>query len=831
MKFRLALLPALIAAQTAAQSSAWAEAPATEHLDVVGQAVSMDRAIKEQRNADSIESVVHADGIAQLPDDNAAEALQRIPGVSVERDQGEGRFVRVRGLAPDLNSVTINGTLVPAPEADRRAVALDVLPSELVQSLSVIKTLTPDMDANSLGGTIEVESLSAFDHDGLFYTATVEGSYDDNTGETSPKLSGAVSNRFSVGAGQDNLGVALALSWQDRDFGSDNVETGGAWDFADGARLEEFELRDYQLTRERMGVGLNFDYKADSTTRYYLRTLYSEFTDTETRQSAIIGFDDAIAEGDTTDLEAERELKNREETQEITSIVLGGEKMLGLWTLSAQAGFSEASEDTPDHIASAVFTREDVFADASFRNSREPSPVVAAGFYDAAEYALDEVEIENQIAEDEERNIKVDLLRDYAWGNHPSQLKFGAKISRREKTNDLNIVTYGDFPDAGFTDQQLNLSQFSNGNVDYALGQFGPAISASAVERFLAGADGEVDEEGSRLEDYRIREDINAAYIMNSVDIADWRVMVGLRYEGTEQESKGTGFENDEFVELNSDNDYDNWLPGLHLRYRMGEDTQLRFAWTNVVVRPTFDQIRPGVYDADDEYEAGNPNLDPLESSNLDLGIEHYLGRAGVVSAFIFYKDIENFIYETDLAGSPAFADYDEAITYANGDSASLYGIELAYSQKLEQLPAPFNGVIVGANLTFTESDADISGYADGEYHNRSIELPNQSDTVGNLMLGWENESLSMRLSANYKSEYLDEVSGFGSDQNDVFAESQTIVDFSASYFVTTQLQVKFEALNITDEPYYTYVNRNRYNAQYEEYGPTYKLGLTFTQF
>ena len=110
----------------------------TEHVEVVGQAASIDQALKEQRSSDSIKSVVHADGVAQLPDENVAEAVQRLPGVSVERDQGEGRFVSVRGLGPDLNSVTINGTLVPSPESERRAVALDVLPSELVQSLSLI---------------------------------------------------------------------------------------------------------------------------------------------------------------------------------------------------------------------------------------------------------------------------------------------------------------------------------------------------------------------------------------------------------------------------------------------------------------------------------------------------------------------------------------------------------------------------------------------------------------------------------------------------------------------------------------------------------------------
>ena len=195
-----------------------------EHVEVIGQAVSIDEALKDQRSSEQRQSVVHADGIGQLPDDNAAEALQRIPGISVERDQGGRRFVSVRGIAPDLNSVTINGTLVPSPESKRRAVALDVLPSELVQSLSVVKTLTPDMDANSLGGTIEVESLSAFDHDGLFYSISGEGSYDENVEKTSPKFSGAISNRFSLSDGVDNFGVAAALSWQERKFGSDNVE-------------------------------------------------------------------------------------------------------------------------------------------------------------------------------------------------------------------------------------------------------------------------------------------------------------------------------------------------------------------------------------------------------------------------------------------------------------------------------------------------------------------------------------------------------------------------------------------------------------------------------
>ncbi|PKM31534.1 MAG: TonB-dependent receptor [Gammaproteobacteria bacterium HGW-Gammaproteobacteria-12] len=824
--FRISTLALAIAASTVVLAE---EPVLLEHVEVVGQAVSIDKALQDQRRSDSVTSVVHADGIGQLPDDNAAEALQRIPGLSVERDQGEGRFVSVRGIGPDLNAVTINGTLVPSPESKRRAVALDVLPSELVQSLSVVKTLTPDMDANSLGGTVQVESLSAFDHDGLFYTLSGEASYDDNSSQTSPKFSGAISERFSLGDGIDNFGVAAALSWQKRDFGSDNVETGGAWDFSDGARLEELEQRAYDIRRERTGFGLNFDYKPDDASSYYLRTLYSRYKDTETRNAAGVEFADAQLPGETGEAEGWRELKSREETQQIQSYVFGGERNLGLWTVSGQLGYSKASEKTPEGIAGATFEGNDDFADVGFGGTRKPKLNVGSAFYDPANFTLDEVEWEKQKTTDTEKNIKLDLARDYDLSGFAAQAKFGGKLSRRKKDNDLEAWVYEDLGDFGLTDEQLNLGQFSKGEVDYGLGRFGPGISAKAIERLLAGLNKAdfYDEEESRINDFTMREDINAAYLMNSVDIDDWRFIAGMRYEGTEFEAKGTGLRDDAYESISSRKRYDHWLPGLHARYQLDANTQIRAAWTNSVVRPTFGQLAPGFVIDGDEASFGNPDLKPLESSNFDLGIERYLGRAGVVSAFAFYKDIDNFVYATDLAGSGAWADFSEANTFANGASAKLYGIELAYSQKFDWLPAPWNGLLLGANATFSRSDARI----EGQGSKRSIDLPNQSDQVGNLTLGWENDKLSLRLAANYKSRYLAEVAAVDDKAHDIYADDQLFVDFSAGYFLSDNLQLKFEAQNLTDESYYAYTGNRRYNAQYEEYGPTYKLGLTFTHF
>ena len=825
--FRISTLALAIASS----SASWAQAT-TEVMTIIGQAAQMEQALEEQRLSNNTESVVHADAIGQLPDENAAEALQRVPGISVERDQGEGRFVRVRGLGADLNSVTINGTLVPAPESDRRAVAMDVLPSELIQSLSVVKTLTPDMDANSLGGTIEVESLSGFDHDGLFYSLSTEASYDDNTGDTSPEVSGAFSNRFSVGDGVDNLAIATALSWADRSFGSDNVETGGAWDFDDpaGARLEELEERRYDISRERAGIGFNVDYRPDDDTELFLRTLYSRFKDSETRQANVIEFADAQLAGERGDAEGAREIKDREETQEIKSLVIGGERQLGDWKVAAQYGYSEAEEDSPLHTPGAVFEGNDDFLNAGYNDSKQPNLSIDDAFYDPANFSLAEIEREQGLTTDTEQNIRVDLTRDWFMADLPSQLQFGAKFSTREKDNNLDVWAYEDFDTYGFTDDQLSLEQFVSGTT-----RLGPKISASALERLLSGLNPAdfYDDEESRINDFTIQENINAAYLMNTVDIDDLRIIAGLRYEGTRLKTEGTGLNEGVFESVDTRNSYHHWLPGLHAIYQLGANSQLRASWTNSVVRPTFGQLFPGFVVDGNEAEFGNPNLKPLESSNLDLGIEHYMGRAGAVSAFVFYKDIENFVYDADLAGTGDYATFDEAMSYVNGDSATVYGLELAYAQKFSWLPAPWNGLLVNANTTLSRSDADIEQYNPdtGRMQSRSIDLPGQSDLTGNLTLGWENDKLSLRVSANYKSDYLDEVGDVLDKRYDYRVDDQLFVDLSASYFLTDNLQLFMAAQNITDESYYVYTGDRKYNAQYEEYGPTYKVGLTMTHF
>lgn len=826
-----------------------------EEVMVTGQAAQIQRALDKQRYADNVISAVNSDAIGKLPDINAAEALQRVPGISIERDQGEGRFVRVRGISPDLNAVTIDGTQLPAPEAGRRAVALDVIPSDLISSLIVTKALTPDMDANAIGGSIEVEGISALDKEGLFYTVNASSAYAEHTKETSPSMAVTGGNQIEFGDGS-RLGFASAFTYDQRKFGSDNVETGAKWD---GSELEEVEQRDYTLTRERVGAALNLDYEFDKSNSIYLHTLYSEYSDDEQRLANVVEFGEMVfdddegedvfegvgrPEGDTGLAEINRELKDRKETQTILSTTLGGEHFRDNWTIDYALGYSKANEDEPGGISGAVFKQEEVDG-MGFNNTRQPNLIVSDAFLDASLYELDEIEYEEALTEDVQTSAKLDITRDFDLNDYPAFVKFGAKHSQRTKNQALDVYKFEDLTDNGFTSSQLTQDQFTNGSVNYELGQFGPNINSSAIKDVmnqLNKADF-IDVKDSAIEDFEISEDIQAAYVMGRIEMDETLFIGGMRYEGTKQAFKGYQYddETETISDTYSENEYEHILPSFHARHILNDATQLRFAYTQAVVRPTFEQMSPGTStegpEGNQEIEKGNPDLKAMESSNIDLGVEHFMGEAGVLSAFLFHKNIRHFTYETMLTEiNPLNTDeLTEISTFANGDDATLTGIELAYSQKLAMLPAPFNELLVGLNVTYSESEAQVSAQEeDGGSvvtNSRAITLPNQSDVTGNAILGYETERFMIRIAANYKSEYLLEVNDPLKPEEDVYQASQTQVDISAAYHVLENLKLTFDISNITDEPYYTYQNSEAFNAQYEEYGPTYRLGVSFHQF
>ncbi|MCE3262683.1 MAG: TonB-dependent receptor [Pseudoduganella sp.] len=820
---------ALVNAATAHAADGADASLAATSVVITGQRAVLAKSIAAQDKADNIVSALSSDDIGNLPDKNAAEALARMPGVSVQRDQGEGRYVTVRGLGPDLNAVTINGALVPSPEASRRAVALDVLPAGLIRSLEVSKTLTPEQDANSLGGTVEVKSLSAFDLPGSLLSVSAAASHDQNTGKNSPSVGLLWARRFADG----KVGVALGLSGEKRKFGSDNVETGGAWD---GERLSGFELRDYLPVRERRAAALNLDYRPEAGSSWFLRSFLSRFSDDEVRDRITVGNvgGGALTDGLPASARLERRLRQRKYTQEIQSAVAGTQQKFGSWQLDVQAGHSKADEDTPEALNDGRFRGNANFPGVSFTNGQRPLLQAPAAAYEPASYSLNAIALQQRYSKDTEHHLRLDLSHGFSLGELRSHLKFGAKTSRREKTNDTNQWSYGSKAISG----PLSMASFvQEHELDYPFGRIGPALDPAAIRARVAGLDRTAARLAteSAINDFTLNEDIDSVYVQNTVSQGDWRLLAGVRAEHTGFDAHGVRTSAGSITPLQRSRSYTNWLPSLQLRYDLDRDTSLRAAWTNSVVRANFSQLAPGVALASPtEATIGNPELNPLKSHNFDLGVERVIGTDGAVSAYLFYKDIKDFTYTTNLAGTGQWTGYTSATTYANGDMAKVKGIELSWQQPLRMLPAPFNGLLVGVNGALTDSRASVARFDSkaGTMLSRRISLPGQSDRVMNVMLGYEAGPFSTRIALNYKSPYLLEL---GSDilngTQDRIVDTQKQLDFSLGWQLAKGLQLSFDVANVNNEKYYVYQGVKQHNAQYEQYGRTYKLGLKASYF
>jgi TonB-dependent receptor len=827
-----------------------------EEVHVYGrQTASAASAINQQRAADNIKSVVSATEIGQFPDSNVSEALQRVPGVFLERDQGEGRFVGIRGIDPNLVVTTINGVNVPAPENDKRSVALDVIPAELLGSLEVSKSLTPDMDGDATGGAINVKSMSAFDQAERAMSVTAEASRNELENETSPKLSGSYSDLFSLGSGTDNFGVALAVSWFDRDFGSENVESGG-WpsdlETAGGAEFkgaEEIEQRDYVINRERLGAAANFDFRPGDYGEWYVRTLYSEFSDQEYRNrntyvfddgEAILGTEDSAIWDDAT---LEKELKDRYEEQTILSVALGGTQWLGAWTFDYVYGYSKSEEKEPD-AEYATFVFEGVQLGYN-RLGETPNLFFDSAAQDPDRFDLDEIVLEDNMTEDEEHSLKLDVRRDISSDYYNGEIKFGTKLRRREKTNDGEVAVYDGFPD------DPTMAAFAT-KVNYTEGIFGPAISERATRQFIReNRDAfELDEEGTLVEsivaDYEINEDVDAFYLMSRYDLENLRIVYGIRYEATDYDAKGFRIIFDEITgegdpaptSVVFEDDYDSWLPSINVRYDLSDNLVVRAAWYETIARPSFGFLAPGgeiELEIDDgantlKAELGNPELEPLEASNYDVSVEYYSEGLGLLSAGVFYKDLQNFVVLadtaafidlTELVGSIPIDDA-EVIQPINGDSADVLGVELVWVQKFDMLPGILSNFLVSANATFTDGEAKVP------LRDEKIDLPQQSDQVLNLALGYETDWLSARLAYTSKSDVLISLEEPDDPGFDVYQDDHVQWDFSLQLDVTEAIRINFDVINITDEPYYAYFGSRRYNAQYETYGRTFGLGVRY---
>jgi len=818
----------------------------TDNILVVGQRGQLTSALNRQRSADGFVSVLSADAIDRLPDENVAEAARRISGVNVLNDQGEGRFVSVRGIDPNLNTTTVNGVRLPSPESDNRQVPLDVIDSDVLSSIVISKSLTPDMPGDTIGGNIEIETLSGLDQDDRLLQFRIRGIYADIAEDYGYRGSVTFADNFMDG----RLGVALSISDQARDFGSDNAEVDGTWDTGESVPFPgEYELRDYILTRERTSVVFNLDFDASESTDLYLRTTFSEFTDQEYRSRVENKFEDgeynnaasggaqAFVDGTSNDeFEVDRDIKDRLEEQTIYAIAAGGETVAGAWTFDYQLSYAYAEEAEPDRLDTDFRAQFDSgtfgvdVADALIPQLVFGDAASEAAYFDPANYEYDGAEFLNGVAEDDEWAGQFNLRRDTQFGQHFGYWQAGVSYRTREKSYDSTVRVYGD----GFGAGPLTLANVGR-TVDYSLAQIGTTPDPFAIRdlfntnRAAFEADFDADDSfiASTVEDYSAQEDVWAGYVMASVDIDALRIVGGVRVEDTQYDA--TGFQVDEDTvtasSIAASSDYTDWLPSVTLRYELADNMILRGAYYASISRPNLAQSAPRVViDDDDEAEAGNPDLDRQQAQNFDAAIEFYPNRDSVISGGVFYKSIDNLIAEF-VDSSPAPINgvpIQELTTFANIEEADLLGIELNYQQALTYLPGLLQHLIVGANYTYVDSEATLPG-------GREITLPLQSENIYNLILGYDDGRLDLRASISYRDDYID---ALGDDAaEDRIALEHTQIDLSAKYDITDNLRAYLDFKNINDEPFVAAFRDagRELNSQYEEYGWQTQFGFRYT--
>ena len=887
-----------VAAQDAAPQSPAAPAAApsgddAKELDAVivtGIRAALLNARELERERDVISNIVSADDVGQFADQSAAESLQRVPGISVDRDAGEARRLSIRGLGPLFNPVRLNGMLIGSSDLDRDAV-VDLLPNDLLGTLEVTKTLTPDMDGDAVGGAVDLKSIDPFERDpgGL---VRVEAGRQQYSGEVTPRVSGVYTTDWED-AGGGRWGVSLAGSYSARDLEGDvlrnrDTPTYSRVGFPDRStptegwvlRSVRAEQRFDQSERTRLGVSANLYWAPNEAHEFYLRTVGSrldredvQYTNryqipanpsTPTATNQVV-----LALGPRTGMFRNAELRKQanflERSEDTWMAQLGGRSALDTWTFNYWMGASGNELDVPQQLTGRFRVRGITVDLAQTEDSivATPRPGTAATSDpgNLANYLYDNLTLVTEARTDDILSAQFDAGRELDIANLPGEIKLGVEVSQRDKKVDRQETSGNPAGLPGLPATNLaGLPTFAPNTRIPGYGLM--PVAGPTLGLFRASlAALQPNAVNSAAEDFAVGEDVAAGYAMGTVRLSDTLSLItGVRVERTRWTTSGNELETVDSL-VGADrlsvralapvrNEYDNVLPSVHLRWEPRSDLVVRAAWTNAVIRPNFDEgsatrsvtsreqiSAPGTFFR--TYSGGNPLLDPLSANQFDLSVGWYPTESSFLYAGLFHKTIDNFFVDGQFIG-PAVTrvglpvgngtltgGFDLANVVLNGDEATVQGVELAFEKAFVELPGWLSGVFVSGNVTLLDSEASVPLLRPGE----SVVLPDQADRIANLSLGWENERVSVRVAGNYRGEQLDVLAS--NAQLDQVLQAWTSVDFNLRWNVFDGVQVYFDGTNLNDRKDVTVFRGDAAGGfpadeAVNDFGRTYAVGLVY---
>ncbi len=816
------------------------------------------RALNKQKNNANITNVISADQIGRFPDANIGDALKRVPGITIQNDQGEARNLIIRGLAPNLNSVTLNGDRIPSAEGDNRNVQMDLIPSDMISTIEVNKTLTPDMDADAIGGSVNL--ITRASPNGQRISATLAGGYNPIREKGNYTAGFVYGNRFL----NNKLGAVFSFSYNNNNFGSDNIEP--TWslanDAAQTAYISKMGVRYYNEHRIRHSFDLNMDYEFNSKNKIYASAMYNFRTDKENRfalgykvkpvynddETAITGWKGSITrqnKGGDSDND-----NTRLERQKVQNYAVRGEHLLGSKVdLDWSMNYATASEKKPhERIIEFENGKMNFSSDLSDPGRPMITPLSADNL---GVYQLSDLSDSNSFTQEKEFGGKINVRFPFSViENHKGRLRTGIRVRLKQKERNNDYYAFEPLNDMGsllsVPTVHFDGHNFQPGN--YVPGTFVNPSYMGGLDLFNPNLfQGESKPEEFLSSNYTAKENIYAGYIRWDQDFSDkFSMIVGARFETTKIDYTGNYVLDEEDLagKINRTNTYTNVLPNLSFKYVPVQDLVLRAAFTTALARPNYYSLVPylNVISADETIAAGNPDLKATYAYNFDFMAEKYFKSVGILSGGVFYKNLKDFIYTysrrnytsddfaNDFGGQsnpiPAGADNWRFNQQRNGDNVDIYGFEVALQRQLDFIPGAFwKGLGVYINYTYTKSKAKGITNEDG-IERTDVGLPGAAPHMFNGSLSWEDKRFSARVSMNYASHYIDELGGKAFE--DRYYDKQVFLDANASYKITSLLRIFAEANNLTNQPLRYYQGIQSRTAQVEYYRPRFTLGVKF---
>ncbi|MEL7117837.1 MAG: TonB-dependent receptor [Bacteroidota bacterium] len=832
-----------------------------ETVVVTAQAVGQRAAINQQVNANSIVNVVSKEKLQELPDQNAAESVGRIAGVSLQREGGEATKVSIRGLSPRYNSITINGERIPATDGNDRSVDLSMISTDALEGIEVFKAITPDQDGDAIGGTVNFVIKNA--EEGLRSEIRVLGGYNNQEADYGQlRANASVSNRFF----NNKLGVIAGLNYQRANRSSDlltasYVTTGEDQDQNAIIATENLNLADRQEIRIRGGANLSVDYRLPKGS-IQVSSFYGLLDQDELRYRTRYRPEGA---------RKEYELRQRQRDQTTWNNTLSATYNLDFLNsqLDFRASYAITENNTPNERTWRF--RED----GAFLGSVDESDlvsVVASAKNDLESTFFQQARIDETIVDTRKATAQLDYKIPFRVSkDFLGNVKMGVKIRDqfRDRNSSRQWSAFGainniaaDFPDrfALNRDDRITVSQFfGSHSADPYLDNrfpfdFGSTLDLDALNAFndTYSADYYSEDERLQLQNYESDEQVRAAYAMLKLELFNQRLTLipGVRVEQTETNFSGLfgrSFESEGQVFISAqdtagNNVYTEFLPMVQLRYKLTDWMDIRAASTRTLARPNFFDLIPWqeIDDINAIVQRGNPELQHTVAQNYDLQFSFY-NKFGLLTIGGFVKNMDNVDFlrvSRDSDPNSATRGY-QLITRENLETrVEVLGIEIDLQSQLSFLPKPFNGILVGGNVSFMQSQTQfpllevvpgpppffipeiINTFRDGI-------LPDQPDHVINLNIGYEIKGFSARLSMIRQGRTLQFVGS--REELDGFFSAFTRWDLAVNQRINDKIRVYFNLNNFTNTPeVVTLGDQARFPLEEEFFGWTADFGIRY---